>query len=196
MMELILANNPYWAFCWSFVRWDQSYPGRSTRDEYSIEAQYGIISRVKSTTLAKITRGDDQYENSLTEREVHFANTTKELYELRMKTQIMEYVMDLTVGDAEAFINDHRPSQFYGEILRIRLIRYSASRRAMSAAEQNPNMEIPEGYGWCHTSQEYLGQLSVSCLRFGLVGPFLGHCELQLLTGLLGFMSILLCVCH
>jgi hypothetical protein len=73
----------------------------------------------------------------------------------------MEYVRTLTLDDTMAFIKDHRPSQFYSEILRIRVIKYGASMRAITAADKNPDMEIPKWYSWCESKHEYLGQLSV-----------------------------------
>jgi hypothetical protein len=56
---------------------------------------------------------------------------------------------------------DDRPCQFYREALRVKIIKCAASSRAMAAAERDPNLEKPECYSWCNTTQQYIGQLGV-----------------------------------
>ncbi|EHK22177.1 uncharacterized protein TRIVIDRAFT_221460 [Trichoderma virens Gv29-8] len=108
-----------------------------------------------------ISRLDDQYRKLLTEEEINFSDWLEGLYEPRMRSEIMNYVMTLTLEKTMMFINDHRPSQFYGDVLRILITRYQALLRAVAAADKNPDAEIPKHYDWCETKQEYLSQLSV-----------------------------------
>lgn len=78
-----------------------------------------------------------------------------------MRSTIMDFVKTLTEEDTFAFINDDQPSQFYGELFRVLVIRYQAIIRTLSVAERHPDMDIPKDYEWCETPHAYLGQLSV-----------------------------------
>jgi hypothetical protein len=103
----------------------------------------------------------EEYKQLLNKEEVSFGGYGPDLYKPRMKSEIVEYVSSLTLDEIVAFIKHLRPSQFYGEILRVQVIQFDISTRAITAADKNPDLEIPEWYNFCKTKIEYLGQLSV-----------------------------------
>lgn len=108
-----------------------------------------------------VSRLYEYYQELLTEKEIEFSDWVENLYEPRMRSEIMDYVMALTFEKTITFINDYRPSQYYSEVLRVLTTRYQASARAVAAAERNPEGEIPKHYEWCETKHDFLGQLSV-----------------------------------
>jgi hypothetical protein len=108
-----------------------------------------------------ISRLDEDFETLITKEEVNLADRVEDLYEPRIKRHIMTYLRNLTPNERIAFIIDDQPCQFYREALRVKVIKCAASNRAIATAESNPNVEKPEYYDWCNTTQDYIGQLCV-----------------------------------
>ncbi|KAH7345908.1 hypothetical protein BKA66DRAFT_478672 [Pyrenochaeta sp. MPI-SDFR-AT-0127] len=108
-----------------------------------------------------ISRLDRDFETLITEEEASLADRVEDLYEPRIKSRIMTYLRNLTPNERMAFIIDGQPCQFYREALRVKVIKRATSSRAIATAESNPNLEKPEFYDWCETTQQYIGQLGV-----------------------------------
>lgn len=108
-----------------------------------------------------ISRLDRDFEPLITEEEASLADRVEDLYEPRIKNRIMTHLRNLTPNERIAFIMDGQPCQFYREALRVKVTKRATSSRAIAAAERNPNLEKPEFYNWCETTQQYIGQLGV-----------------------------------
>ncbi|KAH7069796.1 hypothetical protein BKA63DRAFT_88887 [Paraphoma chrysanthemicola] len=108
-----------------------------------------------------ISRLDDDFEELMTEEEISIAESIGDLYEPRCKGRIMAYLRNLTPDARNSFIIDNQPCQYYREALRVKVVKRDASGRAIATAMSNPNLKKPEFYNWCHTTQQYIGQLCV-----------------------------------
>lgn len=103
----------------------------------------------------------EQYKELLTNEEVSFADESSDLYKPRTQNQIAEYVRTLEFDKAEAFVKDNRPSEFYSDILRTRIIKYNATSRLLKAIDGNLEVQIPRWYSHCPTTHDYVAELTV-----------------------------------
>ena len=103
----------------------------------------------------------EDFQKLITMQERDVADRIEDVYETRIKLSIMERVKYLTPDMRMAIIMDDRPSQFYREALRVKVIKCSTSRLALAEAERNPGQGPPKHYNWCDSRPAYIGQLGV-----------------------------------
>jgi hypothetical protein len=101
----------------------------------------------------------EEYEQLFKKEQISIGEYGKALYEPRMQS-IVEYIDSLTLDETAAFIKDLRPSEFYGRILRVLVMKLDISTREYKTAENDPDVEIPTWYSHLLNKPELLAELS------------------------------------
>lgn len=105
----------------------------------------------------KMSRRDLKYEKCLTEKEVNLCTFFYDQEDVRFEAAAVEYVSAMTDDAVIAHLDDLRTSEFYSDLIDIRLKMYRAAIAHAALISRSKDFEIPERYQeFCDTYLEYV----------------------------------------